>query len=61
MSKSRFSSRIFVVAAAVLALGVYSLTQEGDPTLTEVWEPEPAMVIPGAAGGPPSDAVVLVK
>ena len=27
--------------------------------MTEVWEPEPPMVIPGAAGGPPSDAVVL--
>ena len=59
MSKPRFLSRIFVAAVAVLALGGFSLTQEGDPTLTEVWEPEPAIVIPGHTGAPPSDAIVL--
>ncbi len=55
------------VLVAVLMLGAvpaltFSLTQEqgqGDPSLTEVWEPEPAIVIPGHVGGPPADAVVL--
>ena len=32
---------------------------DGDPTLTEVWDPEPSMVIPGNAMNPPSDAIVL--
>jgi len=32
----------------------------GDPKLTEVWEPVPAVVTPGATdGAPPSDAIVL--
>ena len=60
MSKPNYRRTSAALAViAVLALGVASLTQEGDPTLTEVWEPEPAMVIPGAGGGPPSDAIVL--
>ena len=29
------------------------------PEDTEVWEPEPAVVTPGQAGAPPSDAIVL--
>jgi type 1 glutamine amidotransferase len=33
--------------------------QDDDPERTEVWEPEPAAVAPGAAGAPPSDAIVL--
>ena len=33
---------------------------QGDPKLTEVWEPEPKSVTPGAnPGAPPSDAIVL--
>ncbi len=32
---------------------------EIDPKLTEVWEPEPAVVTPGTNGEPPSDAIVL--
>ena len=33
--------------------------QNGDPTLTEVWEPEPKVVNPGVGTAPPSDAIVL--
>ena len=33
--------------------------QQGDPGLTEVWEPEPAVVQPGGNATPPSDAIVL--
>lgn len=36
-----------------------ALLQQGDPAATEVWEPEPAVVTPGAFGQPPSDAIVL--
>ena len=61
MSKPEFPSRAAVAVLTVVTLGAVSaLTQEqGDPMLTEVWEPEPAIVIPGHAGGPPADAVVL--
>ena len=31
---------------------------QGDPTLTEVWEPVPA-IVDASAGRPPSDAIVL--
>ncbi len=30
------------------------------PEMTEVWEPEPRAVMPGNAGSPPSDAIVLL-
>ena len=34
--------------------------REGDPKLTEVWEPEPRIVTPGKTNAdPPSDAIVL--
>jgi hypothetical protein len=32
---------------------------QGDPKLTEVWQPVPVLVTPGMADAPPSDAVVL--
>ena len=56
MSKSRT-----IVLIAILTLGAVSaFTQDqGDPTLTEVWEPEPSIIIPGVSSGPPSDAVIL--
>jgi hypothetical protein len=52
-----------VVTAAVCCLqtaGTVDAQQlEGDPTLTEVWEPQPAVVSPGTGAKPPSDAIVL--
>lgn len=33
--------------------------QQGDPKQTEVWEPVPKVVTPGAGGAPPSDAIAL--
>jgi hypothetical protein len=33
--------------------------QEGDPALTEVWEPVPTQIGPGGADRAPSDAIVL--
>ena len=43
----------------LLALPLFSQAPEGDPKLTEVWEPVPAVVTPGVGTAPPSDAVVL--
>ena len=37
----------------------YNCFAQNDPKLTEVWDPEPALVTPGIGNGPPSDAIVL--
>jgi len=50
-------SGTWILLAALAATPVAA--EEGDPTLTEVWEPEPAVVTPGAGTAPPSDAIVL--
>ena len=50
-------------AAICLGLATLAFAQEaprGDPADTEVWEPEPVVVTPGAGGAPPSDAIVLL-
>ena len=49
-------------AAFCLGLAAFAFAQEarrGNPADTEVWEPEPVAVAPGAGGAPPSDAIVL--
>lgn len=38
---------------------VFGQAPEGDPKLTEVWDPVPPVVTPGIWTAPPSDAVVL--
>lgn len=44
----------------LLAFGLYSAkAQITDPKATEVWTPEPRMVIPGSGAQAPSDAIVL--
>ncbi|MBN2001393.1 DUF1080 domain-containing protein, partial [candidate division KSB1 bacterium] len=47
----------------MLVAAVYTLTfcqkPQGDPKLTEVWEPVPVVVTPGEGKQPPSDAIVL--
>ncbi|MEE6186270.1 3-keto-disaccharide hydrolase [Niabella digestorum] len=44
----------------LLACGMIVYGQNGDPRLTEVWEPEPRVVTPGATDkDAPSDAIVL--
>lgn len=48
------------VLAALLVVPVLSTAAEKlDPRPTETWEPEPAVVTPGAGASPPSDAIVL--
>ena len=48
-----------VVLVLGIVVGPASAQEEGDPTLTEVWEPIPPAVDPGDATRPPSDAIVL--
>jgi hypothetical protein len=52
-----------LVSAAVLAVAFPLVAQSPDkpkPEETEIWEPVPAVVTPGATcGAPPSDAIVL--
>ena len=47
----------WLISAALVA----GAPASGDPApeATEVWEPEPSVVTPGAGGAPPSDALVL--
>ena len=36
-----------------------SFAQQGDPTATEMWQPEPKVVTPPDGIQPPSDAIIL--
>lgn len=50
---------IYAVTVA-LFFGLHNVNaQQGDPRLTEVWEPVPAIVTPAEKGEAPSDAIVL--
>lgn len=50
----------FIAIAIILCTGLNNLNaQEGDPKLTEVWKPVPAIVTPGENGEAPSDALLL--
>ncbi|MBK5196612.1 MAG: hypothetical protein JJE08_11425 [Proteiniphilum sp.] len=52
-------SNIYAVTVA-LFFGLHNVNaQQGDPKLTEVWEPVPAIVTPAEKGEAPSDAIVL--
>jgi 3-keto-disaccharide hydrolase len=48
-----------VTTGLSLVIACNAQQPEGDPTATEVWEPEPAIVTPGDGTGAPSDAIVL--
>lgn len=49
--------RVALMGLAWLVLP--ACAEEMAPELTEVWEPEPAVVTPGVGMAPPSDAIVL--
>ena len=53
--------RSAVCSLFLLALGVAvaAAQSQGDPTLTEVWDPVPPKIDPGHASRAPSDAIVL--
>ena len=53
------SRSAWVTAGLLVAAVRLVLPQAGDPKLTEVWDPVPAVVDPGGPGQAPSDAVVL--
>lgn len=48
-----------VAILAVASVALFLAPQQSDPTLTEVWEPEPVVVRPEDGAAPPSDAIVL--
>lgn len=53
---------LVILSAALLSLAVYPAEpqqSQGDPKLTEVWEPVPRVVTPGVGAAVPSDAIVL--
>jgi hypothetical protein len=49
----------FLLAGLLVPAGLPAQQREGDPALTEVWEPEPQKIVAGEGSAPPSDAVVL--
>ena len=52
--------RLLLSACALLSITLAHAQQAGKPEDTEVYEPVPPVVVPGAtAGAPPSDALVL--
>lgn len=58
MNPTRCFARATILLAVLVGATIVQ-AQEGDPEATEVWEPEPAVVTPGAGTAPPSDAIVL--
>lgn len=50
---------LMVVGILSLIATTNAQQSEGDPSLTEVWDPQPTVVTPGSAMMPPSDAMVL--
>ena len=48
------------IGAGIVAMALVQCVPAQLPQQTEVWEPEPAVVRPGAAGEAPADAIVLV-
>ncbi|MBN2007727.1 DUF1080 domain-containing protein [candidate division KSB1 bacterium] len=56
----KICSLLFIILL-ILPFAVYSQDDEEkiDPTLTEVWEPVPRVVVPGDGNLAPSDAIVL--
>ncbi len=54
MKTLKFS--VILIALSFISFTIYS---QGDPKLTEFWEPVPATVTPGTGTSAPSDAIVL--
>jgi hypothetical protein len=60
MNPAKLSAGLLLFAAVLfVTCPLFSQAPEGDPKLTEVWEPVPPVVTPGIGTAPPSDAVVL--
>jgi hypothetical protein len=59
VSREKIFTATAIPCLLCLALSAQAEAPEIDPKLTEIWEPEPAMVTPGISDAPPSDAIVL--
>ena len=61
MMKSTTATSILIAASllSVFAPNAVGQQTQADPRLTEVWEPVPRVVTPGAGTAAPSDAIVL--
>lgn len=55
----RDPAMVAILAALLLSATACADGPLADPKLTEIWDPEPALVTPGAGTAPPSDAIVL--
>jgi hypothetical protein len=56
----KFLSALFVSVSILLLQSPVTAQQQGDPRITEIWNPVPKIVNPGpTAAGAPSDAIVL--
>ncbi len=53
--------KLLAIAFVILSMNAASVQEISDPEATEVWDPEPEIVTPGAASNttPPDDAIVL--
>jgi hypothetical protein len=49
---------VLATTVLIMTMSVFAST-EFRPEDTEIWRPEPAVVVPGQQGKPPSDAIVL--
>jgi len=49
----------YILPTLFLLISTVVLAQVKSPAATEVWEPEPRVVTPGAERSAPSDAIVL--
>lgn len=54
-------SKLFLSSLTVLMIGsvLSAQTRKGEPSITEIWEPEPKVVTPGQNNSAPSDAIIL--
>jgi hypothetical protein len=50
---------LMLALSCLACAAVAAQTPQGDPKDTEQWQPVPPVVLPGAFGAPPSDAIVL--
>jgi hypothetical protein len=58
-SKKMFACMLIFSAVILVTCPLFSQAPEGNPKLTEVWEPVPPVVTCGVGTAPPSDAIVL--
>ena len=54
------TNRLRGIGAAFMAMALFQCVPAQLPQQTEVWEPEPVVVRPGAGGEAPADAIVLL-